>query len=129
VQLDLTGVTGRKSLDAQRAIETRAAYFAAEHSTPADHANLRRLLDEAESIIDEPPPTTASCRDFPSRVAEASHNRRADRAALSLQHSHAGREPHAHAAGRAPLLSCIANLSALIEMRDAAVARRLQTTT
>ena len=53
VQLDLTGVTAAEVMDAQRAIETLAAELAAEHATAADHARLRRLLSEAESLIDD----------------------------------------------------------------------------
>src|SRR5215218_5008252 len=53
VQLDLTGVTAAEIMDAQRAIETLAAELAAEHATPADHARLKHLLEEAEAIIDD----------------------------------------------------------------------------
>src|SRR5215204_2006606 len=53
VQLDLTGVTAAEIMDAQRAIETLAAELAAEQATPADHARLKRLLDEAAAIIDD----------------------------------------------------------------------------
>src|SRR5262245_60308503 len=53
VQMDLTGVTAAEIMDAQRAIETLAAELAAEHATPADHARLKRLLVEAESVIDD----------------------------------------------------------------------------
>src|SRR5438034_4564326 len=56
VQLDLTGVTAAEVMDAQRAIETLAAELAAEHATPTDHANLKRLLDEADAIIDDAAP-------------------------------------------------------------------------
>src|SRR5262249_54365684 len=75
VQLDLTGVTAAEIMDAQRAIETLAAELAAEHATAADHEKLRRLLVEAEAIIDDTPAYTRSCRDFHLAVAEASHNR------------------------------------------------------
>jgi len=73
-------------MDAQRAIETLAAELAAEHATPADHAKLKRLLDEAEAIIDDTPAYTRSCRDFHLAVAEASHNRVLVTQLVSLQH-------------------------------------------
>src|SRR5436305_9181989 len=75
VQLDLTGVSTAEIMDAQRAIETLAAELAAENATAADHANLQRLLSEAELIIDDAAAYTRSCRDFHLAVAEASHNR------------------------------------------------------
>src|ERR1700742_2706022 len=74
VQLDLTGVSPAEIMDAQRAIECLAAELAAEHATAADHAMLKRLLDEAEAIIDDTPAYTLSSREFPLAVAEASHN-------------------------------------------------------
>src|SRR5688572_12856427 len=52
IQLDLTGVGAAEVMDAQRAIETLAAELAAEHATAADHARLKRLLAEAEAVID-----------------------------------------------------------------------------
>ena len=103
VQLDLTGVIAAEIMDAQRAIETLAAELAAEHATAADHAKLKRLLDEAEAIIDDTPAYTRSCRDFHLAVAEASHNRVLVTQLISLQHvSWPIGEPHADAAGRAP---------------------------
>src|ERR1051325_8757916 len=86
VQLDLTGVSGAESMDAQRAIETLAAELAAEHATATDHAKLKRLLDEAEAIIDDTPAYTRSRRDFHLAVAEASHNRVLVTQLISLQH-------------------------------------------
>src|SRR5438105_9574778 len=47
VQLDLTGVTVAEIMDAQRAIESRAAELAAASSTAEDHARLRALNAEA----------------------------------------------------------------------------------
>src|SRR5438067_12777654 len=75
VQLDLTGVSAAEIMDAQRAIETLAAELAAEHATPTDHASLKRLLAEAETMIGDTPAYTRSCRDFHLAIAEASHNR------------------------------------------------------
>src|SRR6187431_3794634 len=53
VQLDLTGVTAAEIMDAQRAIETLGAELAAENATKSDLAKLRRLLVEAEAVIDD----------------------------------------------------------------------------
>src|SRR5260370_28094742 len=86
VQLDLTGVSAAEIMDAQRAIETLAAELAAEHATPADHAKLKRLLDEAAAIIDDTPAYTRSCRDFHLAVPEASHNRVLPTQLISLEH-------------------------------------------
>src|SRR3954466_14829989 len=64
VQLDLTGVSAAEIMDAQRAIETLAVELPAGHAPPADHARLKRLLEEAEAIIEDVPAYTRSCRDF-----------------------------------------------------------------
>jgi GntR family transcriptional repressor for pyruvate dehydrogenase complex len=126
VQLDLTGVTAAEIMDAQRAIETLAAELAAEHATAADHAKLRRLIAEAEVIIDDPPAYTRSCRDFHLAVAEASHNRVLVTQLISLQHvswPSENRTLTPQVARR--VLSVHRELAALIEMRDGAAARRL----
>jgi GntR family transcriptional repressor for pyruvate dehydrogenase complex len=126
VQLDLTGVTVAEIMDAQRAIETLGAELAAEHATPADHANLTRLLAEAEAIIDDTPAYTRSCRDFHLAVAEASHNRVLIVQLISLQHVSWPTENRTltpQVARR--VLAVHRELAALIEMRDAAGARRL----
>ena len=73
-------------MDAQRAIETLAAELAAENATAADHAKLKRLLTEAEALIDDAAAYTRSCRDFHLAVAEASHNRVLVTQLVSLQH-------------------------------------------
>ena len=73
-------------LDAQRAVETLAAELAAEHATAADHAELRRLLAEAESKLGDVAELTRSCRDFHLAVAEASHNRVLVVQLVSLEH-------------------------------------------
>src|SRR5437660_1574496 len=51
VQLDLTGVSVREILDAQRAIECLAAELAAEQATADDCARLRALIGEAEHAV------------------------------------------------------------------------------
>src|SRR5215212_3244272 len=126
VQLDLTGVTPAEIMDAQRAIECLAAELAAEHATPADHAKLERLLAEAQAIIDDAPAYTRSCRDFHLAVAEASHNRVLVTQLISLQHvswPSENRTLTPQVARR--VLDVHRELAALIEMRDAAGARRL----
>jgi GntR family transcriptional repressor for pyruvate dehydrogenase complex len=126
VQLDLTGVSVAEIMDAQRAIETLAAELAAEHATPADHAGLRRLLGEAEAIIDDIPAYTRCCRDFHLAVAEASHNRVLVTQLISLQHvswpAH-NRTLTREVARR--ILAAHRELGRLIELRDAAGAHRL----
>jgi len=86
VQLDLTGVSVREILDAQRAIECLAAELAAEHATADDHAKLRALIAEAETLIDERDAFTRSSLAFHLAVAEASHNRVLVVQLASLQH-------------------------------------------
>jgi len=86
VQLDLTGVTVREILDAQRAIECLAAELAAEHASAEDHAKLRRLIAEAEALIDQRDAFTRASLAFHLAVAEASHNRVLVVQLVSLQH-------------------------------------------
>src|SRR5437588_11563993 len=126
VQLDLTGVSAAEIMDAQRAIETLAAELAAEHATPADHAKLKRLLAEAEAMIDDAPAYTRSCRDFHLAIAEASHNRVLVTQLISLQHVSWPAENRTLTPEIARrVLGVHRELAALIEMRDAAGARRL----
>jgi GntR family transcriptional repressor for pyruvate dehydrogenase complex len=126
VQLDLTGVSTAEIMDAQRAIETLAAELAAENATPADHANLNRLLAEAEALIDDREAYTRSCRDFHLAVAEASHNRVLVTQLVSLQHVSWPSENRTLTPDVARhVLSVHRELATLIEMRDGAGARRL----
>ena len=93
---------------------------------PADHANLNRLLAEAEALIGDAPAYTRSCRDFHLAVAEASHNRVLVTQLVSLQHVSWPTENRTltpEVARR--VLAVHRELSHLIEMRDAAGARRL----
>jgi GntR family transcriptional regulator, transcriptional repressor for pyruvate dehydrogenase complex len=126
VQLDLTGVSTAEILDAQRAIECMAAELAAENATAADHARLARLLVEAERIIDQVEAYTRSCREFHLAVAEASHNRVLVVQFISLQHvSWPAHNPTLTPKVARRILDVHKELAALIEMRDAAGARRL----
>jgi GntR family transcriptional repressor for pyruvate dehydrogenase complex len=126
VQLDLTGVSAAEVMDAQRAIETLAAELAAERATAADHARLKRLLAEAESVIEDGDAYTKSCREFHLAIAEASHNRVLVVQFISLNHvswpAH-NRTLTPEVARR--VLAVHRELASLIEMRDAAGARRL----
>ena len=102
VQLDLTGVTAAEILDAQRAIECMAAELAALNASAADHARLRRLLDEAEAVIGDNEAYTRVSREFHLAVAEASHNRvLVVPVHLAASRVVAAPEPHAHTQGRA----------------------------
>src|SRR5215470_11967571 len=126
IQLDLTGVSAGEVLDAQRAVEALAAELAAEHATTADHVRLRHLLDEAAAKIGSVAGYTRSCRDFHLAVAEASHNRVLVVQLVSLQHvswPSENRTLTPEVARR--VLAVHRELAALIEMRDAAGARKL----
>jgi GntR family transcriptional regulator, transcriptional repressor for pyruvate dehydrogenase complex len=126
IQLDLTGVSAGEVLDAQRAVEALAAELAAEHATAADHARLRHLLDEAAAKIGDVAGYTRSCRDFHLAVAEASHNRVLVVQLVSLEHVAwpAHNRTLTPAVARR-ILDAHRQLAQLIEMRDAAGARRL----
>src|SRR5438034_1212710 len=86
VQLDLAGVSVSEIMDAQRAIECRAAELAAVNSTAEDHARLRELIAQAERRINDVAGFTRASREFHLAVAEASHNRVLVVQLISLQH-------------------------------------------
>src|SRR3954471_4228445 len=126
VQLDLTGVTAAEIMDAQRAIECLAAELAAENATASDVARLKTCLADAKAKLSDVPAFTESCRDFHLAVAEASHNRVLVVQLISLQHVSwpaDNRTLTPKVARR--VLDVHHELTALIEMRDAAGARRL----
>jgi GntR family transcriptional regulator, transcriptional repressor for pyruvate dehydrogenase complex len=126
VQLDLTGVSVAEIMDAQRAIECLAAELAAVNSTAEDHARLRELNIEAERLIDDVPAYTRLGREFHLAVAEASHNRVLVVQLISLQHvSWPARNPTLTPKVARRILEAHQELASLIEMRDAAGARRL----
>jgi GntR family transcriptional repressor for pyruvate dehydrogenase complex len=126
VQLDLTGVSVAEIMDAQRAIEALAAELAAQNATAEDHARLRALLADAERKIDDVPAFTKSGRDFHLAVAEASHNRVLVVQLISLQHVSWPAQNHTLTPQVAQrILAVHRELATLIEMRDAAGARRL----
>jgi GntR family transcriptional repressor for pyruvate dehydrogenase complex len=126
VQLDLAGVSAAEIMDAQRAIECQAAELAALNATPEDHARLRALIADAERKIDDVAAFTASGREFHLAVAEASHNRVLVVQLVSLQHvSWPARNPTLTRTVARRIVDAHKELASLIEMRDAAGARRL----
>jgi GntR family transcriptional repressor for pyruvate dehydrogenase complex len=126
VQLDLTGVSASEIMDAQRAIECLGAELAAENATSADVAKLKRLLADAERAIDDVAEYTRLSREFHLAVAEASHNRVLVVQLISLEHV---AWPAQNATLTPPvarrILEVHKELAGLIEIRDAAGARRL----
>jgi GntR family transcriptional repressor for pyruvate dehydrogenase complex len=126
VQLDLAGVSTSEIMDAQRAIECLAAELAAVNSTAEDHARLRELIVDAEGKIDDVVAFTRSSREFHLAVAEASHNRVLVVQLISLQHvSWPRRNPTLTPKVARRILDVHKELLALIEIRDAAGARKL----
>jgi GntR family transcriptional regulator, transcriptional repressor for pyruvate dehydrogenase complex len=126
VQLDLTGVTAAEIMDAQRAIECLAAELAAENATESDVARLKACLADAKAKLGDVPAFTESCRDFHLAVAEASHNRVLVVQLISLQHvSWPADNPTLTPKVARRVLDVHHELTALIEMRDAAGARQL----
>jgi GntR family transcriptional repressor for pyruvate dehydrogenase complex len=126
VQLDLTGVSVAEIMDAQRAIECLAAELAAENATEADIAKLRMLLADAEANLHDVERTTQLGAEFHLAVAEASHNRVLVVQLISLQHvSWPRRNPTMTPNVARRILDVHKELLALIEIRDAAGARKL----
>ena len=126
MQLDLAGVSTSEIMDAQRAIECLAAELAAVNSTAEDHARLRELIVDAEDKIDDVVAFTRSSREFHLAVAEASHNRVLVVQLISLQHvSWPARNPTLTSKVARRILDVHKELTSLIEIRDAAGARRL----
>jgi len=126
VQLDLTGVTAAEIMDAQRAIECLAAELAAENATASDVANLKDWLADGKAKLGDVPAFTESCREFHLAVAEASHNRVLVVQLVSLQHvSWPSQNPTLTPKVARRVLDVHTELTALIEMRDAAGARQL----
>jgi GntR family transcriptional regulator, transcriptional repressor for pyruvate dehydrogenase complex len=126
IQLDLTGVGAGEVLDAQRAVETLAAELAAERATADDHAELRRLVADAESKLGDVPAFTRSCRDFHLAVARTSHNRVLVVQLFSLEHvAWPARNPTLTPEVARRILDAHGELARLIETRDSVGARQL----
>lgn len=126
IQLDLTGVTAAEIVDAQRAIESLAAELAAEQATPREITRLKRLLADAGQAITDAALFTRLSKEFHLAIAEASHNRVLLVQLISLEHVAWPTENRTltRAVARR-ILDVHAELLQLIEMRDAAGARRL----
>src|SRR5207253_10943229 len=126
VQLDLTGLEAARVMDAQRAIECLAAELAAEHATEDDIARLRALVAEADAAMHDAERFTELGAAFHLAVAEASHNRVLVVQLISLQHvSWPRRNPTLTQRVARRVLDVHKELLALIEIRDAAGARKL----
>src|SRR5499426_1528353 len=126
VQLDLAGVSVSEIMAAQRAIECLAAELAATTSTAADHARRPSVIAAAERKIDDIAAFTRASREFHLAVAEASHNRVLVVQLVSLQHvSWPAQNPTLTPAVARRILGVHQELASLIEMHDAAGARRL----
>jgi GntR family transcriptional repressor for pyruvate dehydrogenase complex len=126
VQLDLTGVSAAEIMDAQRAIECLAAELAAENATDEDLAKLRQIVTDSEASLNDAALTTELGAAFHLAVAEASHNRVLVVQLISLQHvSWPRRNPTMNPKVAKRILDVHKELLALIEIRDAAGARRL----
>jgi GntR family transcriptional repressor for pyruvate dehydrogenase complex len=126
VQLDLTGVTAAEIMDAQRAIECLAAELAAENATDEDFSRLRQLIADAEAGMNHAERFTELGAEFHLAVAEASHNRVLVVQLVSLQHvSWPRRNPTLTPKVARRILDVHKELLALIEIRDAAGARKL----
>ena len=63
VQLELADIDREEIMTAQGAVEGLAAELAARHATPAEALSLKKLLDEAESLLisASPKPRTTAC--------------------------------------------------------------------
>ena len=86
VQLELADIEVDEILQAQHAIECRAAELAAKNATPADIARLRELVEQAEKLLHDFDGFTRSSLGFHLAVADAAHNRVLHYQLVSLQH-------------------------------------------
>ena len=126
VQLELADIDRDEIMTAQGAIEGLAAELAARHATPAQLLSLGKLVDEAESLLEDLDALTRSCLQFHLAVAEASHNRVLHYQLVSLQHvGWPSRNRTLTRAVARKILDAHRQLAALIAARDAAGARQL----
>jgi GntR family transcriptional repressor for pyruvate dehydrogenase complex len=124
VQLELADIDREEIMTAQGAIEGLAAELAARHASAAEVLSLRKLVDEAESLLDDLDAFTRSSLQFHLGVAEASHNRVLHYQLISLQHvSWPNRNRTLTRAVAKKILDAHRQLAALIGARDAAGAR------
>ena len=126
VQLELAETEREEIMTAQGAIEGLAAELAAKNATPSEVEALKGWIAEAEKLLDDLDAFTRSSLQFHLGVAEASHNRVLHYQLVSLQHvswPSENRTLTPQVARR--VLAVHRELAGLIEMRDAAGARRL----
>jgi GntR family transcriptional repressor for pyruvate dehydrogenase complex len=125
VQLELADIDREEIMTAQGAIEGLAAELAARRATVDEVLHLRKLVDEAERLLDDLDAFTRSSLQFHLGVAEASHNRVLHYQLISLQHvSWPARNRTLNRAVARKILEAHRRLAALIEARDAAGARQ-----
>lgn len=124
VQLELAGIAREEIMTAQGAVEGLAAELAARYATPAQILALKKLVDEAESLLDDLDAFTRSSLQFHLGIAEASHNRVLQYQLISLQHvSWPSRNRTLNRAVARKILEAHRKLVALIEARDPGEAR------
>lgn len=125
VQLELADIEREEIMTAQGAIEGLAAELAAKSATPSEIEILKRLIEEAENLLDDLDAFTRASLQFHLGVAEASHNRVLHYQLVSLQHvSWPTRNRTLNRAVARKVLDAHRRLVALIEARDVAGARQ-----
>ena len=125
VQLELADIEREEIMTAQDAVEGLAAELAARHATSDQVALLKKLLIQAEGLLDDLDAFTRLSLQFHLGVAEASHNRVLHYQLISLQHvSWPSRNRTLNRAVAKKILEAHRKLVALIEARDAGGARQ-----
>jgi len=125
VQLELADIEREEIMTAQGAVEGLAAELAARHATSDQLALLKKLLIQAEGLLDDLDAFTRLSLQFHLGVAEASHNRVPHYQLISLQHvSWPSRNRTLNRAVAKKILEAHRKLVALIEARDAGGARQ-----
>ena len=126
VQLELAGTDREEIMAAQGAIEGLAAELAARNATASEILVLKRLIADAENLLDELDAFTRASLQFHLGIAEASHNRVLHYQLISLQHvSWPSRNRTLTRVVARKVLDAHRKLVALIEARDAGGARLL----
>jgi len=125
VQLELADIEREEIMTAQGAVEGLAAELAARHATSDQLTLLKKLLIQAEGLLDDLDAFTRLSLQFHLGVAEASHNRVLHYQLISLQHvSWPSRNRTLNRAVAKKILEAHRKLVALIEARDAGGARQ-----
>jgi len=125
VQLELADIDREEIMTAQGAVEGLAAELATRRATPIQILSLKKLVDEAEALLDDLDAFTRSSLQFHLGIAEASHNRVLHYQLISLQHvSWPSRNRTLNRAVARKILDAHRRLVALIEARDPVGARQ-----